>query len=124
MKIIEFVSFKNNTHFLLSISVDSIIGFEQIDAKQSLLMLNNNKEYIVLGKPRCLMNRWIYTLEKKNNYLHDYIIRPSILFFNNNLNLIESDPIHLDKEQLNGFIHIFDKSLLKNKAIKEKINYY
>lgn len=125
-RIIEFVVQTTKNHYvLISVDASEIIGFEQTKEDLALLMLSNNKTYNVLGKHRNLINRWIYCLEKnaKSEIYHDNIIRPSIRFYNNNFDTIESDPIFLDAAQLRGFITIIRPDLLKNKEILERLIY-
>lgn len=125
-RIIEFVVQPSKNHYIL-ISIDAfeIIGFEQTKEDIAVLMLSNGKTYNTIGKHRNLINRWIYCLEKnaKSEIYHDNIIRPSIRFYNNNFDTIESDPIFLDSAQLKGFITIIRPDLLNNKEIIERLSY-
>lgn len=125
-RIIEFVvQVSKNHHILISVDAAEIIGFEQTKDELAVLMLGNGKNYTVVGKHRNLINRWIYCLEKniRSEIYHDNIIRPSIRFYNNNFDTIESDPIFLDSAQLKGFISIIRPELLNNKEIIERLNY-
>ncbi len=125
-RIIEFVvQVSKNHHILISVDAAEIIGFEQTKDELAVLMLGNGKNYHVVGKHRNLINRWIYCLEKniRSEIYHDNIIRPSIRFYNNNFDTIESDPIFLDSAQLKGFISIIRPELLNNKEIIERLNY-
>lgn len=125
-RIIEFIvqPIKNH-HILISVDAAEIIGFEQTKDNLATLMLSNGKTYNTLGTHRTLINRWIYCLEKnsKSEIYHDNIIRPSIRFYNNNFDTIESDPIFLDSTQLKGFITVIRPDLLKNPEILEKLSY-
>lgn len=125
-RIIEFiVQPSKNHHILISVDASEIIGFEQTKEDLATLMLSNGKTYNTLGKHRTLINRWIYCLEKnsKSEIYHDNIIRPSIRFYNNNYDTIESDPIFLDSTQLKGFIKVIRPDLLKNPEILERLSY-
>lgn len=125
-RIIEFVvQVSKNHHMLVSVDASDIVGFEQTKEEQAVLMLGNGRTYNVLGKHRNLINRWIYCLEKnvRSDIYHDNIIRPSIRFYNNNFDTIESDPIFLDSAQLRGFISVIRPELLQNKDIIERLNY-
>lgn len=125
-RIIEFVvQVTKSHHIIVSLDAAEIIGFEQTKDEMATLMLSNGKSYSVLGKHRNLINRWIYCLEKnsKSEIYHDNIIRPSIRFYNNNFDTIESDPIFLDSFQLKGFISVIRPELLKNKEILERLSY-
>lgn len=125
-RIIEFVVQTNLQHYIIvSLDAHQIIGFEQNTEDLATLMLSNGKNYQVLGKHRNLTNRWIYCLEKnaKSEIYHDNIIRPSIRFYNNNFDTIESDPIFLDSMQLKGFITVIRPDLLNDKNILEKLSY-
>lgn len=125
-RIIEFVVQATKEHIIIvSLDAAEIIGFEQIKDDVATLMLSNGKNYQVLGKHRNLINRWIYCLEKnaKSEIYHDNIIRPSIRFYNNNFDTIESDPIFLDSVQLKGFITVIRPDLLKNHEILERLSY-
>lgn len=125
-RIIEFVVQANLQHYMIvSLDAHEIIGFEQNTEDLATLMLSNGKNYEVLGKHRNLINRWIYCLEKnaKTEIYHDNIIRPSIRFYNNNFDTIESDPIFLDSIQLKGFITVIRPDLLNDKNILEKLSY-
>lgn len=125
-RIIEFVVQATKQHLIIvSLDASEIIGFEQIKDNMATLMLSNGKNYQVLGKHRNLINRWIYCLEKnaKSEIYHDNIIRPSIRFYNNNFDTIESDPIFLDSTQLKGFITVIRPDLLKNEEILERLSY-
>lgn len=125
-RIIEFVvQVTKSHHIIVSLDAAEIIGFEQNKDEMATLMLSNGKSYSVLGKHRNLINRWIYCLEKnsKSEIYHDNIIRPSIRFYNNNFDTIESDPIFLDSFQLKGFISVIRPELLKNKEILERLSY-
>jgi hypothetical protein len=125
-RIIEFVTQISNNHYIIiSLDAAEIIGFEQIKEEMAILMFSNGKNYSVLGKHRNLINRWVYCLEKnsKSEIYHDIIIRPSIRFYNNNYDTIESDPIFLDSAQLKGFISVLRPELLKNKKILERLVY-
>lgn len=125
-RIIEYLV-EPSIHQYIIISVDAaeIIGFEQTKEDLAILMLSNGKSYNTLGRHRQLINRWIYCLEKnsKSDFYHDNIIRPSIRFYNNNFNTIESDPIFLDSTQLRGFITVIRPELLNNPEILERLNY-
>ena len=123
-RIIEFVVQPSKDHYvLLSIDADEIVGFQQSKENLAVLMLSNGKSYNTLGKHRNLVNRWIYCLEKSSisDIYHDDIIRPSIRFYNNNLDLIESDSVFLDPEQLKAFITVIRPDLLKNKDIMDRV---
>ncbi len=125
-RIIEFVvQTSKNHHILINIDASEIIGIEQTKETLATLMLSNNKNYTIVGKHRTLINRWIYCLEKnaKSEIYHDNIIRPSIRFYNNNFDTIESDPIFLDSAQLKGFITILRPELLDNPIIQERLSY-
>lgn len=125
-RIIEFVvQPTKNHHVIISIDAAEIVGFEQTKENLAVLMLSNGKNYNALGKHRQLINRWIYSLEKnpKSDIYHDNIIRPSIRFYNNNFDTIESDPIFLDSSQLRGFITIIRPELLTNPEILERLSY-
>lgn len=125
-RIIEFVvQTSKNHHILINIDASEIIGIEQTKETLATLMLSNNKTYTIVGKHRTLINRWIYCLEKnaKSEIYHDNIIRPSIRFYNNNFDTIESDPIFLDSAQLKGFISILRPELLENPIIQERLSY-
>jgi len=125
-RIIEFVvQTSKNHHILINIDASEIIGIEQTNETLATLMLSNNKNYTIVGKHRTLINRWIYCLEKnaKSEIYHDNIIRPSIRFYNNNFDTIESDPIFLDSAQLKGFITILRPELLENPIIQERLSY-
>lgn len=125
-RIIEFVvQVAKNHHIIISLDANEIIGFEQNKENLATLMLSNGKSYSVLGKHRNLINRWIYCLEKnsKSEIYHDNIIRPSIRFYNNNFDTIESDPIFLDSFQLKGFISVVRPELLENQEILNRLIY-
>lgn len=125
-RIIEFiVKVSKNHHIILSVDASEIIGFEQTKEALAILMLSNGKNYNVVGKHRNLINRWIYCLEKNSltEILHDNIIRPSIRFYNNNYDTIETDPVFLDTEQLKGFILVMNPNLLNDKIIIERLIY-
>lgn len=125
-RIIEFaVEVNKKHHVLISLDASEIIGFEQKKEDIATLMLSNGNHYSVVGKHRNLINRWIYCLEKnpKTDIYHDNIIRPSIRFYNNNFDIIESDPIFLDSFQLKGFILAINPELLNNQEILSRLDY-
>ena len=125
-RIIEFVAQPTKNHnIIISIDANEIIGMEQVETSLAKLMLSNGKDYKIVGKHRSLTNRWIYCLEKnpKSDIYHDNIIRPSIRFYNNNFDTIETDPIFLDSEQLKSFILVIKPDLLKNPLILERLVY-
>jgi hypothetical protein len=122
LKFIEFVSCDNDNNLtLLTLELNSILGFQYFNEKKSILFMKEGRQFHIIGNHRTLMNRLMYVLNMKKDTSYDYIARPSTAIFNNYKTLCV-DNTFFENYQLYSFVKLLSPELLSNDFILSIFN--
>jgi hypothetical protein len=124
----EIVTLHNgsNLPYLGLYDAEKIIEIRQKDDKHCFIIFESDRTLIACGTYRHLTNRWLYTLEKKeqssySEFYKDSIIRPSTMVFHNPQE-IEEDMVFFSKYELVQLVKALKPELLEQLDKLNNIN--